>query len=148
MRADAVCPDLVGFQVTPQENLWRKIRPRRRLLARKNAMTRTRRIISFSLASLLLLSGVVALIWMLLARDYSHGPWKLWAMSIAAAAVARVRNTDVFVPKRVCVELPPNVSLKPPPLPACRRITAIKTKDTNTCIAMTNPYNISTSLVF
>ena len=51
-------------------------------------MTRTRRIISFGLASLLLLSGVVALIWMLLARDYSHGPWKLWAISIAAAAVA------------------------------------------------------------
>jgi len=46
---------------------------------------------------------------------------------IAATIVALVKKMETFVPKMVCDESPPpKVSLKPPPRPAWRRITAIK----------------------
>jgi hypothetical protein len=60
----------------------------------------------------------------------------------AAAAVALIKKTDVFVPKSVWVELPPKDSLKPPPRPACSNMTAISASETTICNAIITQYNI------
>src|SRR3989338_7434261 len=55
-------------------------------------------------------------------------------------------KTFVFVPNMVCVELPAKDSLRPPPRPAWRSMTSMRTIDARTCTNITKPYKMFASM--
>jgi len=65
--------------------------------------------------------------------------------AMAETVVAFFKKSVALVPRIVWVELEPNISLSPPPLPACKRIDRIRRSEAITWIVISAIYILNSS---